>query len=210
MACRLEEAGNFSDGGVKDASDTFAAALWSLDYLHWWAAHGADGINFHGRRWVPNCVIHPVPVPEAGGTTNWSKNYNVRPIGYGLKAFDLGGHGSVQSLSMSNPDALNLTAYAVRDGRHLFVTLLNKEHAPGAREADVSIFVKTISAPISVIYLAAPTGHVTARAGVTLGGASIQDDGSWHGKWTPLKSNRAGCCTAKVPPATAAIVRIPL
>lgn len=189
---RFEEANNFSDGGVKDASDTFASALWSLDYMHWWAEHGANGINFHGRRWVPNCVIYPV----AGD------KYNVRPIGYGIKAFALGGHGTIVPMKIENADALNLTAYAVRDGHDLFVTIINKEHGPGARAADVSIAATPRPKESSVIFLAAP--DVAAKTGVTLGGESIQDGGAWAGKWTPLKPDSG---PVKVPPATAAILR---
>src|ERR1700722_10985310 len=44
---RMEETNTFFNGGVKDASDTFTAALWALDYMYWWASHGAGGINFH-------------------------------------------------------------------------------------------------------------------------------------------------------------------
>ncbi len=39
LAFRMTEA-NDRIGGVEGASNTFASALWALDYLHWWAAHG--------------------------------------------------------------------------------------------------------------------------------------------------------------------------
>ena len=63
----------------------------------------------------------------------------VNPKGYGLKAFDLGGHGSIEPVTISNPDGINLTAYAVRGASEHFVTLINKEHGAGAREANVTI-----------------------------------------------------------------------
>ena len=44
---RIEETNSYFHGGAAGASDSQAAALWALDYLHWWAAHGAAGINFH-------------------------------------------------------------------------------------------------------------------------------------------------------------------
>jgi hypothetical protein len=198
LAYRLEEASNFSDGGVKDASDTFAAALWSLDYLHWWAAHGASGINLHGRRWVPNCVIHPVS----------DGNYNVRPIGYGIMAFNLGAHGRVQPLSIANPENLNLTAYAVRDGGNVYVTVINKDHGPDAHAADVTIVGNGISKNASIIFLTAPDGGVAAKVGVTLGGAPLQDNGSWSGKWGRLKSAEPGQCVVTVPSACAAIAKL--
>ena len=44
---RLTEANSFWSSGLKGASDSYAAALWAVDYLYWWADHGAEGINFH-------------------------------------------------------------------------------------------------------------------------------------------------------------------
>jgi hypothetical protein len=37
-----------------------------------------------------------------------------------------------------------------------------------------------------VMFLTAPVGDITATAGVKLGGASIDDNGSWSGAWTSL------------------------
>src|SRR5574340_1205018 len=135
---RLEETNNFT-GGAKDASDTFTAALWALDYLHWWAAHGAAGINFHNRRWILNTTIYPVSTRDDG----LKSGYKVHPIAYGMKAFDVGGHGAEVPVTVTNPDVLNLSAYAVRDAGNLFVTIINKEG--GAREANVAIVASGIS-----------------------------------------------------------------
>ncbi len=44
---RLEESNSYGRGGAVGASDTFAASLWSVDYLYWWAWHDTLGINFH-------------------------------------------------------------------------------------------------------------------------------------------------------------------
>src|SRR5262249_3011696 len=64
--------------GVPGASDAFAAALWALDHLPWWAAHGAAGINFHNRRQLSTATI----VPDPAGGEGWAIN----PKGYGIKA----------------------------------------------------------------------------------------------------------------------------
>ena len=44
--------------GVPNASDAFASALWGLDYLHWWAAHGASGVNFHNTEWLKTDTVY--------------------------------------------------------------------------------------------------------------------------------------------------------
>jgi hypothetical protein len=192
---RLEEANNYSDGGATNASDTFASALWSLEYLHWWAAHGAGGINIHGRRGVRNAVLNPLPAGQG---------WNIHPVGYGLLAFNLGGHGRAEPVALSKPDSLNLTAYAVRGTDELFVTILN----PGARDMAVTVVSDGISGPASVSLLTVPNGGLAATTGITVGGASVSDDGSWAGEWTPLSPAKNGRCAVAVSAASAAIVKM--
>lgn len=205
---RFEEVNNFYNGGAENVSDTFAAALWGLDFLHWWAAHAANGVNFH----TGDKVAAGEATRSCYYATFWTagQGYNVHPIGYGIKAFALGSHGRVAPLTISNPDGINLTAYAVRDGVNLFVTVINKNHGSDARAADVTIVSQGISKRAAVIFLAAPNGDVAAKTGVTLGGAAINDNGSWRGKWAPLMSDKAGQCALKVPAASAAIVKLSL
>ncbi len=48
---RLTESNDYL-GGVPGGSNSFASALWALDYMHWWAEHGASGVNFHNNQWI--------------------------------------------------------------------------------------------------------------------------------------------------------------
>ena len=196
---RFTEANDHYSGGVKDASDSFAGALWALDFLHWWAEHNARGVDFHNTQWVANDVI----TPDA------NRGLMVNPKGYGIKAFNLGGHGSTEPVTISNPDGINLTAYAVRDAGERFVTLINKEHGAGARAATVTLAASGPAERAAVIYLAAPDGDAAAKVGVTLGGAPINADGPWQGKWKPLPAGKPGQYAVNVPAASAAIVRLP-
>ena len=61
---RLTESNDYLTG-VPGASNAFASALWALDYLHWWAAHAAAGVNFHNKQWLHTDTI--VPDPAATG-----------------------------------------------------------------------------------------------------------------------------------------------
>ncbi len=201
---RLEETNNFT-GGAKDASDTFTASLWALEYLHWWAAHGASGMNFHNRRWILNTTIYPVKNENDG----LESGYRIHPIAYGIKAFDLGSTGAAIPVAISNPEAVNLTAYAVRDGGSLFVTLVNKKDpATPAREANVTIRAAGASAA-AAIYLTAPGNDAAAKEGITIGGAAL-DSGSWDGRWTTLPPARNGELTLTVPGTSAVIVKLSL
>jgi hypothetical protein len=196
---RFTEANDHYSGGVPGASDTFAGALWALDFLHWWAAHDTRGVDFHNTQWVVNDVI--TPDPNHGLMAN--------PKGYGIKAFDLGGHGSTEPVTISDLNGINLTAYAVRGAGEHFVTLINKEHGSGAREANVTVAALGSAGHALMIFLTAPDGDATAKTGVTLGGASITADGPWLGKWQPLAAGHASQYVVKMPTASAAIVRIP-
>lgn len=199
---RLEETNNFT-GGAKDATDTFTASLWALDYMHWWAAHGASGLNFHNRRWILNTTIYPVK-PEDDGLKS---GYRLHPIAYGIKAFDLGGHGAAVPVKISaNPDAVNLTAYAVRDQANLLVTVINKKD-PGAAAHDVNVKIEGdgIAAPAEVMFLAAPHEDAAAKEGITFGGAAL--DGGWDGKWTRLAPGKT---TVTLHGASGAIIKLSL
>jgi hypothetical protein len=195
---RFTEANDHYSGGIPGASDTFAGALWALDFLHWWAAHDARGVDFHNTQWVVSDVITP----------NEKGRLKINPKGYGLKAFDLGGHGSMLPVAISNPEGVNLTAYAVRDAGNIFVTIINKDHGAGARAANVTIATNGISQRAETMFLTSPEDDVAAKTGGSLGGAVIGSDGPWLGKWTPLAPDNAGQCVVKVAAASAAIMKI--
>ncbi len=202
---RLEETNNFT-GGAKDATDTFAASLWALDYLHWWAAHGAAGLNFHNRRWILNTTIFPVNPADDG----LKSGYQVHPIAYGIKAFDIGGQGSAAPLTVTNPEAVNVTAYAVRDSSSLFVTVINKKD-PGAdpMDARVTILTPGNAGKAEAMFLTAPDNEVASKEGITLGGAAI-GDGAWDGKWTALAADASGKIAVKVPGVSAVVIKLSL
>ena len=206
---RYDEANSFYDGGAQDVSDTFASALWGLDFLHWWAAHSASGVNFHTGDKVAAREMNK-PCRYAAFWTS-SQGYDVHPIGYGIKAFGLGGHGRVLPLTISNTNSLDLTAYAVRGkGKSLFVTIINKEHGVDGHNADVTINATGIGRRGQVITLNAPDGNIAAKTGVTIGGAAIADNGSWDGKWTFLQTVGTNQCTVTVPVASAMVLKLSL
>jgi hypothetical protein len=208
LAFRFEEANSFYDGGALDASDTFASALWALDYQWWWAAHGAGGINFHtGDKVAARDENKPCRYATFWTTAN---GYNVHPIGYAEKMFSLGGHGKLLTATVENTNNFNLSVYATTAAEeNIFITLINKEHGDSARAADIVLDLGFAKARAEIIFLTAPNGDVAAKTGVTLGGAEIQDDATWNGKWTDLPKPAAdGKFSLKLPAASAALVKI--
>lgn len=204
---RLEEANSFYDGGALDVSDTFASALWALNYQWWWAAHGASGINFHtGDKVAAREENKPCRYAVFWTTPN---GFNIHPLGYALKLFSLGSQGRLVSASVTKADDLNLAVYATaRDGRELNVTLINQEHGPGARSAEITLLPGLVNAKAELLRLTAPERDVATKTGVTLGGAEILNDATWDGQWTPLPAPALdGKFSLHLPPASAALVR---
>jgi hypothetical protein len=195
---RMTECNDYT-GGVDGASNAFASTLWALDYMHWQAAHHAIGLNFHNRRWIFTDTVYR----DSAGS------YHFNPKAYAIRAFELGSDGNVVPVTISNDAGVNLTAYAVRGAHELFITIINKDHGSGARDADIAIVAPGITGQASDMALVAPNSDVRAKAGVTLGGAEIVNE-SWDGQWADLGE----CVNAKihlrVPESSAIIVRLPL
>lgn len=197
---RLTESNDYLIG-VPGASNAFASAMWALDHLHWWAAHGAAGVNFHNRRGLSTATIVPDP---AGG-----EGYAINPKGYGIKAFTLGSAGRVKPARISNPDGINVTAYCTGGAGEDYVTVINKAHGGGAGDAAVTIVTPGPGVQGAQIMTLAGRQPGDARGGTaTLGGATITGDRPWDGKWSPLPAGpRAGISLA-VRATTAVIVKI--
>jgi hypothetical protein len=208
LSYRLEEVNNYFNGGATNVSDTFASALWGLEFMHWWAVHGAAGLNFHsGDRVAAGFQLQPSKYTAYHSTSN---GYHVRPLGYAMKAFDLGGRGRVvRTESLSNTGA-KLVSYGVQaeDGS-LYLTLINKDHGPSAKDVTVALVGLDGYATGQVMFLTTPDGDVATKSGITLGGAEIKPDATWTGSWTIARElGKQGGGFVHVPAATAALVRL--
>lgn len=202
---RLEETNSYYNGGRRGASDTFAAALWGLDYLYWWAAHGAAGLNFHTGDGVSmNGGIHP---PAYGVFATAANGFAIKPLAYALKAFTLAGHGELLPVALPGaPRAL--VGYAVRSADGLTVTLINRSHAGGAEDLAVTLRPGDAWRSARVIMLRDGGRDVAATSGITLGGAPLDAHGGWAGEWRAVPAGpQPGGFVLAVPAASAAIVR---
>lgn len=194
--------------GVAGASNGFAAALWALDYMHWWAAHRMAGVNFHNNPWIPSDTIVSAPNPC---TASGCGNYIVSPKAYGMKAFDLGGHGDVEPVAISSSQKMNLTAYAVGTAGDLAVTIINKTHTSTHDAASAQVTLETPGfngAEVSAMVLTDGEPGNAARMTATLGGATITNEASWSGRWTPLGRVKDNKLTLTVRSTTAVVVKL--
>jgi len=200
LGYRMTEANDYL-GGVAGASNAFASALWSLDYLHWWAARGAAGVNFHNKQWLLTDTIIPDPAAHGG--------YKITPKGYGIKAFTLGSAGRVKPIRTAKPDGLNLTAYCVGTAEDDYVTIINKTYGHDAADAEVTIIPPSPGPRrAQVMTLACGQPSDAAGAGATLGGAVITGDTGWNGTWSDAPDAGNAGIRLTVYATTATVVKI--
>jgi hypothetical protein len=203
---RLEEANSYFNGGALGASNTYSSALWGLDFMFWWAAHGAAGLNFHtGDRVSMN---NDFQAPRYAAFVSKADGFEVRPLAYAIKAYNLGARGRIVPVNVTNPANLNVTAYAAiaPDGA-VFLTIINREHGAEAQEATVVLNGFNANAPARALWLRQEASDVAATTGVTLGGAPITSAGAWKGNWEPLASGTESR-SVKIPAASAVIVEL--
>jgi hypothetical protein len=198
---RLTESNDYL-GGVPGASNAYAAALWALDHLHWWAAHGAAGVNFHNKQWLYTATVIPNPAGPGQG-------YVINPKGYGIKAFTLGSAGQVKPTQIQDPNGVNVTAYCVGTTGEDYLTIINKAHGADAADAAVTIVPPGPAGQSAQVMTLAGGQPGDGRGSVaTLGGAKITGDAPWAGTWTTLPAGPNAGLSLTVEATTAAIVKI--
>jgi hypothetical protein len=206
---RIDELNNCCDGGAKDASDTYTASLWALDCTHWWAAHHILGVNYHtgelvgrdGKFGPPNYAAFLRQVDGPG--------YVLRPQGYAFLAFSQGARGMPLDLAVQASTNFDFSAYAYQDGDgSIYLTLINKSHDAAAQSASVSLRLPrgADSGAWQRLDLVQKDMNVAAKSGVSLGGAEVDAQGMWTGRWKRVPDGKAGSLAVQVPAASAAIL----
>ena len=195
---RICETNSCYGGGKPGVSDTFAAALWGLDYLFTMAAANCAGSNLETGVNQLGFVSPYSPIADDNASSPVAK-----PLYYGMLAFAQAGRGN-RIAAQYDESALNLRAYAVKDsGSRVVVTLINKE---ASVDATVSIATPGHFAAGSVIRLEGPS--LDSKTGVTLGGAEVSAEGKWSPKKTEKASLKSGTFEVHIPAASAGIVTL--
>lgn len=192
LGFREDECGSYSHGGVRGVSDAYGAALWSLDFMFTVALNGGQGINFHGGGRSPY-----TPIADNGMTV-----LQVRPEFYGLKMFSLLPHGNVVPATIALASNIDFTAYGVRQADRAVSALLNNKDTNNTVVVSVHLGPDVTTAQL--IELTGPSLHSTN--GYTLGGATINPNGSWNGGAQAVLSATNGLFTVYVPPISAVLL----
>jgi hypothetical protein len=199
---RLTESNAFS-GGLDPGSQCFATALWSLEYFHWWAAHGSVGVDPFTRVVQYNA---PIFLDTRSGA------FMAEPYAYGMLAFALGSEGTtVRPEAVSFSSKIDrVTAYAVVNSAHLYVTIVNKTfNSVGAKDASIVIhadgFVAKQARALELASAPGQSGDASVTS-ATLGGAKIPNAGDWSGTWTSVPVRGDGSIGPVSVPSTSAFV----
>jgi len=224
---RIDEINSCYNGGAKGASDTYASTLWALDCTHWWAAHHILGMNYHtgesregnGRFGGTNfAAVGGVPVAGVTVAANYAAFVHqedghgiiMRPQAYAFLAFSQGARGRPLGVKIQAVPTFNFSAYAYEDhDGSIYLTLIDKSFGDKGQPASVSLRLPQSmgSGAWQRMDLVQKNQDVAANTGVMLGGASINSQGIWNGKWKRIKGSGSSNPIVQVAPASATILR---
>lgn len=193
----IDEANSAVCWGEPGTSDVFASALWSLDYTLQSAQAGLSGVDYQGR--IGTCAAYsPVCTGGHGATLH------ARPEFYGLLAAQQVRPGAF--LALTNPDAANLRAYAVKaPGGGLSVVLDNLSSSTKVRLRLPGRGYR--SAQQTVLRTSSSRG-LSATGQITLGGRAMGANAAMAApRYRPLRL-RGRTVTIPVAAHTAAILHI--
>jgi hypothetical protein len=196
---RMCETASFSGGGRAGVSDTFAAALWALDYLFVLASFGCSGVNMETGVNHLGVISKYTPISD-----DLAGHYGAAPEYYGLLAFSQAARGVKGEQIALTVDAggINLTAYAARQNTGaMTLTVINKDQS---RDAALEVTGPAALQQAQVMRLTAPS--LTAMNGMRLGGAAVAGDGSWTGGKADTIRVVNGKALLDVPAGSAALV----
>jgi Glycosyl hydrolase family 79, N-terminal domain len=196
---RINEINSFYGGGKARVSDTFASALWVLDYMFQIATAGGDGVNMETDINQLGWISHYSPiVHDAVGKCH------ARPEYYGMLAFALAGKGDLLKLATDTKAEINVSAYATRhDDGLLWITMVNKDLS---RDVACSIEMPPNYGEPEVFRLEAPA--ITNTNQVSLAGTEVSSEGEWSLGQPQKIVAQAGTVEISVPHASAALLRL--
>ena len=200
VSYRINETNSFYGGGKPGVSDTFASALWCLDFLHVLASNDCAGVNMQTDINHLAWVSHYSPIFRYE-----SNRLTARPSYYAMLAFTTAANGDRFKLDAS-VSGINLTAYGTRakeKGGELWVTLINKDLI---RDAAVHVPLPDGYAKAVVLRLAAPGAE--SKDGVTFDGTAVAVDGKWVSADGESIAVKNGTVIVSVPKASAVLIRL--
>lgn len=198
---RLCETNSFFGGGRPGLSDTFAAALWTLQLMLELACGGCAGLNLETGRNQLGFMSSYSPIRTKDHSADLVE---AGPSYYGMLAFAAAGAAGAEIAPLKlDTESGDLYGYEVRkQARRLAIVFIN--WSPGqirmVRVPAVKIPAKGRRAPVVLRLTAA---GLSSRHDVSFGGAQVDRDGMWES----ATSERAYFDNLEISAATAVVVR---
>jgi Glycosyl hydrolase family 79 C-terminal beta domain len=202
---RLTEANSLTCGGVDGVSDRYGSALWAVDQEMLVASLGVTGENFHSN--IARCGGPKPPgaayTPFCAATDADAAVGNLvpQPEYYALRMLQEIGTGNF--VPVSSTDTATLRSYAIKRATRLRVVLDNLA-ASGNRT--VSINLDGSYGHGDLIRLTGPA--LNASTGITLGGGTVGDDGTFSGVTRTPVPVSGSTLTVTLPPASATLLTL--
>ncbi|WP_156437845.1 MULTISPECIES: hypothetical protein [unclassified Sphingomonas] len=219
----LDERNSYSCAGRPAVSNSFAAALWTLDSSLLFAREGIQRHYLHsmfGRCGdiAPEYGWYSLFCSPDDAARNAGAVQAAVPF-YGALAARLVGSGHFLPVTFANSDDLNQTrVYALRaaSGNGLTVVVVNYSDPDSSSSRVVNVDLGRLYASASSIVLQTSSASdlsATTTAGITLGGGSVSTTGVFSGAtWTNVPVTPVGGSNSSIAitsqPATATIIRL--
>src|SRR3954470_3214751 len=123
---RMCETNSFYGGGKDGVSNSFAAALWALDYLLVLASYGCAGVNMETSVNHLGKISYYTPISD-----DLNGHYGAAPEYYGLLAFAQLSDGGMSPVAVA-ANGINLTAWSVVSRGERALAIINKDTAQDA------------------------------------------------------------------------------
>jgi hypothetical protein len=201
----MSETNSICSGGLAGVSNSYAAALWSIDYMLTGAEYGVAGMNFHGGfNGLGVCMYYSAlcPVVVAGEPVEWMAH----PLYYGMLFTHLLGGGNLLPVTVrSNSGNDNVTAFALDSDTNggLRLVVENLTNADAGTTLDVGGNPRSVS----LLHLTAP--GLTATSGVRIQGSQVGSDGEIKPGPRTVVNCSSGECKLTLTPYTAIVVTVP-
>jgi hypothetical protein len=176
---RLDETNSAANGGIAGVSDTYASALWAMDYSLQMAHDGFQGVNLHTGLGVCDAPLYNgkfqlyTPICAANEADAAAAVYKARPEFYGLYLASRLGGGRFLPTTLTTDR--NINAYAVRgdDGRTRIALIQKDDTATAPVHVDLTVGGHNGTAQV----VRMTGGKLTDTDGVRIQGGSVDRRG---------------------------------
>jgi Glycosyl hydrolase family 79, N-terminal domain len=190
LKLRISEFNSVFGGGQAGVSDVAASAIWGLASMMKLSEIGVVGVNLHGG-------LGGFYSPQA---RNDGGSYSPRPIYYAMLMFSRLQGGRILPVT-AEPNNNNLAFLSTKnDDNSVDVLVVNKNITTAA---SVDLTNPGPWSKASALELLTPA---CSGPRITLGGSTVQDNGSWTPQYVPL-AKKANLARVSVPPCGAELIR---